>query len=203
MSGTGPEPNVLRGPISPQPNVLRPISPADTASPPTAVAGEPPPSLPAEPPPKKGSPWLGWALRIGIVAAIAVGALIFRDRIGGAASDLRVGDCFDEPATLEEITDVQHRPCNEQHDGEVIFVGDHPDQDAYPADSAFEGFAFDSCVPAFESYVGRDWETDSEFDFGFFYPGAEAWAANDHEIACYVYRLDEQPLTQSVKAAGG
>lgn len=72
----------------------------------------------------------------------------------------------------------------------------------YPDDSTFEQFAIDRCVPAFESYVGRDFETDTEFDFGFFYPGAEAWGANDHEVACYVFRLDEQPLTKSVKATG-
>jgi hypothetical protein len=113
-----------------------------------------------------------------------------------------VGDCFEEPASPEAVTDIQHRPCHEQHDGEVIFVGDQPDQDTYPDESAFDAFALDRCVPAFEAYVGRDYETDEEFDFGFFYPGEEAWNANDHEITCYVYRLDEHPLTQSLKAAG-
>ena len=202
MSGGGPEPNVLRGPVTPQPNVLQGSNSPPEATPQPADPAEPPPDLPAEPAPRKGPNWLGWGLRIGVVTAIAVGALVFRDRMTGDASDLRVGDCFDEPASLEEITDIQHRPCREQHDGEVIFVGDHPDKAAYPDDSTFEQFALDRCVPAFESYVGRDYETDTEFDFGFFYPGEEAWYANDHEIACYVYRLDEQPLTQSVKAAG-
>ncbi|HYN69964.1 MAG TPA: septum formation family protein [Candidatus Eisenbacteria bacterium] len=202
MSGTEPEPNVLRGPMTPQPNVLRGPSSPTEATPEPAVPVEPPLATPWEIPPKKGSAWRGWVIPIGVIAVIAIAGLIFRDRLTGAATDLRVGDCFDEPAEMNEITDVQHRPCNEQHDGEVIFVGDHPDQAEYPGLPALDQFAEDRCVPAFESYVGRDYQTDRELELGLFYPLEEAWDGNDREIACWVYRVDEQPLTNSVKVAG-
>ncbi len=34
---------------------------------------------------------------------------------------------------------------------------------------------------------------------GYFYPLADRWGGGDHEIACYVLRLDGTPLTNSVK----
>ena len=192
MSGTSPEPNVLRGANSPQS-----MTPEPGAGPP-----EPLPSAWAEGLPKKGSPWQVWALRIVVVAAIAVVGLIFRDGMTGAASELRVGDCFDEPAQLNEVRAVQHRPCNEPHDAEVIFVGNHPDGGEYPGEPAFQLFAEETCMPAFETYVGRDYDSDRELGAEYYFPLKELWDANDHEIACYVSRLDGKPLTTSVKGAG-
>src|SRR3990172_6879284 len=105
----------------------------------------------------------GNLVRIGIIAVVVVGALLFRDRLSGSATDLRVGDCFDEPAGTE-VAEVQHRPCTEGHDAEIVFVGDYPDQDAFPGQTAFDEYVFDSCVPAFETYLGIDYETDTDYD---------------------------------------
>ena len=138
---------------------------------------------------------------IAIVVGLVVVGLLFRDRLTGDATDLRVGDCFVEPSGGEVVTEIQHQPCNGPHDAEVIFVGDHPAQEAFPGEDAFDDFAFAQCVPAFESYVGRDYETDEELDFGVFYPIEEGWQEGDREITCYAYRVDEQPMTTSVKAA--
>ncbi len=159
------------------------------------------PQAPVEPPRKQGLPsWTSWVVGIVIIAVIAGVGLIFRDRLSGAATDLRVGDCFDEPANMNEVTDVQFRPCNEAHDGEVMYVADYPDQDAFPGESAFDQYVLDFCVPAFETYVGRDYETDTEFDFGYFFPSSEGWNSGDHEVTCYVFRVDREKLSTSVKA---
>jgi hypothetical protein len=141
----------------------------------------------------------GWVIRIGIIAVIVAAGLIFRDRLTGSAGELRVGDCFDEPTQAQEVKDVQHQPCTDPHDGEVVFVGDHPDSDTYPGESAFDSFVLANCVPAFETYTGRDWATDTELDLGYFYPTTDGWPSGDHEVACYVVRLDSAQMSASVK----
>ena len=81
----------------------------------------------------------GWIVRIGIVAVIAIGIFVFRDRLSSSAGDLAVGDCFDEPSIAIEIKDVQHHPCNEAHTAEVIFVGDMTgSNDIYPSDAELD-----------------------------------------------------------------
>jgi hypothetical protein len=137
----------------------------------------------------------------GVLAVIVVGAFLFRDRLSGSAGDLRVGDCFDEPQNLSQVTDVQHRPCTEAHDGEVMFVGDYPPADTYPGRPAFEDFVLTTCATAYQAYLGRDYASDTTYDLGVFYPTEESWGSGDHEIACYVYRIDEEKLTTSVKKA--
>ncbi len=109
----------------------------------------------------------GWILRIGIIAVIVVGALIFRDRISGSAADLKVGDCFDEPTGTTLIKDVQHHPCTKAHTSEVIFVGIMPgSNDAYPAQAVFDDYTLSNCVPAYNAYTGSDFQADTEIDIG-------------------------------------
>jgi hypothetical protein len=60
-----------------------------------------------------------WIIRIAIIAVIAGGAYILRDRLTANAGDLKVGDCFDDP-TGEQVKDVQHHPCTESHTAEVV-----------------------------------------------------------------------------------
>ncbi len=193
-----PSPTAAPGELA---RLVTPSSPADQTSPAAAqwaAAGETPPPPPA----KKGPAWRGIAIRVGIIAAIVIAGLVLRDRLSGSATDLRVGDCFDQPAgTPDEISEVQHQPCTDPHDGEIFFVADYPDQDAYPGDAAIEAYIVEKCIPAWESYVARDYETDTEFDFSYLYPLPAGWTDGDHEISCYVTRVGGGKLTGSVKAA--
>lgn len=147
----------------------------------------------------------GWGVRIAIIAIIAVGAFILRDRISGNAGDLAVGDCFDEPTNATEtVEDVQHHPCNEAHTAEVVFVGGMAGAtDAYPSDDQFFDAILGQCVPAYNSYTGRDFETDTDYDLGYFVPTSEGWSGGDREIICYAYRPDGVPQTTSIRAGGG
>ena len=70
----------------------------------------------------EGGQWMQWVpvglgRPPGIVAVIIVGGFILRDRLSSNAGDLKVGDCFDEPASGAEISDVQHHPCTEAPHG--------------------------------------------------------------------------------------
>jgi hypothetical protein len=144
----------------------------------------------------------GWGIRILIIGAIALGAFIFRDRLSGSAGDLAVGDCFHVPTENVEISDVQRSPCTESHTGEVFYTGDYAaGGDTYPIDSQFDAAVGVQCLPAFDTYTGRNYQTDTELDIGYFYPTSEGWADGDHEIVCYAVRVDDGPMTTSVKAA--
>jgi hypothetical protein len=139
-------------------------------------------------------------LRIGIVAVFIVGGLIFRDRLGGSPTELRVGDCFDVPTKAgETVNDVQHHPCNESHTAEVILLTNHPAAKGKkePSDSELTSYLVDTCGAALERYVKGS--TD-KFDLGAFYPTSEDWKNGDRGITCYLTMLDESPMKASFKS---
>jgi hypothetical protein len=143
----------------------------------------------------------GLAIRIGLIAIVGIGLFIFRDRLTGGASDLAVGDCFDDPGVATEVSDVQHHPCTEPHTSEVLYVGDMPSSDTYPTDAQFTAAVETACVPAFNAYTGLDFTTDPTFNMGYFTPTADGWGDGDRELICYVIRIDGAPVSQSLKVS--
>ena len=144
----------------------------------------------------------GWIFRIAIIAVIAGGALIFRDRLSGNAGDLKLGDCFDDPAGAVEIKDVQHHPCNEAHTAEVVHLGKMPgDNASYPSDPTVEDWVRTNCLPAWTTYTGKDFETEAVLTLGYYQPTAEGWKTGDRDIICYAIREDSATMTTSVKKA--
>jgi hypothetical protein len=139
------------------------------------------------------------AVRIIIVAVIAVGGLIFRDRLSGGAGDLKAGDCFDDKAGTE-IKDVQHHPCTEAHTAEVVLVTKHSAAKGavIPTSTELDAWATTTCVPAIISYVGAGADFDS-LNYGIFYPRDADWNKGERQMICYVIRLDEAPMTKSLK----
>ena len=144
----------------------------------------------------------GLLLRVGIIAAIAGGAWVFRDYITGNATDLAVGDCFDAPSTAEEtVEDVPHHPCTDAHTAEVFYVADYTDSTTYPGLDAFNAFTQANCPAAFQSYTGLDFygAQAEDYDIGLFYPLEEGWDRGDKEVTCYIVRVDEGPMNASMK----
>jgi hypothetical protein len=140
----------------------------------------------------------GLLARVGIIGAIVIGGWFFRDYLSGAAVDLQVGDCFDSPTYEGVVDEVPHHPCTEEHDAEVFFVADYPDQEAFPGEDAFDVFTESNCIPTFAAYTGVEFYT-SEYDVGVFYPTEEGWGAGDHEITCYLVRTDYAKMTAPVR----
>jgi hypothetical protein len=140
-------------------------------------------------------------VRIAIIAVVGLGGLLFRDRLTGDASDLAVGDCFDEPVSLQEVKDVQHHPCTESHTSEVVFVGDMPASETYPTDAEFSAFAHANCVGAFNLYTGLDFAALEAVDMGILTPTAAGWSGGDHEMICYAIRVDGAFVSQSFRLA--
>ena len=148
-----------------------------------------------------------WVLRIGIIAVIAIGAFVLRDRLSGAASDLQVGDCFDEPGgAATTVKDVQHHPCTESHTAEVIFVGNHPaaKDTAIPSDADRTDYIAQVCVPAYQTYTGKPFDLSNPnptYDIGWIYPTDDGWKDGDRGITCFVYRTDNGQMASSVRLA--
>jgi hypothetical protein len=117
-----------------------------------------------------------------------------------AAADLRVGDCFDfKDPSADAVGDVTARPCTDEHEYEMFFVGSLPGGE-YPAKDAFETFAHDNCIPAFTTYVGKVYE-ESKLDFYWLFPEGEAWGKGDRSVQCAVYDQRIHRLTDSVKGS--
>ena len=143
----------------------------------------------------------GWGVRIAIIAVIVVAGFLFRHRLSSNAGELKVGDCFDDPGAIAEVSDVQHHPCEEAHTSEVIFVGEMSGDNAtYPADDTILEFVSVNCIPAFGTYTGRQYDGVT-LDVGYFHPTSDGWGKGDRGVICYAYNIDGVPTTGSLKAA--
>jgi hypothetical protein len=200
---------------TPDPNGMPGSNPTPAGPPPApGPMGYQPPPEPGPmgytppPPPKKGN-------KIGLIILVVLGllvvggvayALLTRDSSVGDATALQVGDCFDEPTEKDEIKEVQHQPCNTPHDAEVFlnFTSPAGNDEPYPVVSGFSEFVHENCLPAFNAYTGRDWQADTELDYGAFTPTLSGWTGDKHDRAftCYVVRVDDGQLYGSVKNLG-
>ena len=144
-------------------------------------------------------------IRLAIVGVFVIGgiaAVVFRDRLSSDAGTLAVGECFDNPVGTEEIQDVQHHPCTEAHTAEVVFLGKLPDGNgSYPTSAAVQDWIRTNCVPAWNAYTGKDITSQAVLDLGWYQPTTDGWGGGDRSMICYAIRVDEAPMTSSVKKA--
>ena len=152
--------------------------------------------------------------KLGIYALVALGVISYnvitsanRDSTGAIVSagsvdafQIRVGDCFDDSDSMEEVSSLPGVPCSEPHDNEAYAVF-NVDIDTYPDDYDMWEMAHDACLERFEPFVGRDYDS-SILDVYTLYPTAESFAQNDREIVCAVYHIDAEKLVGSVKGRG-
>ena len=98
----------------------------------------------------------GLVVRLVIIGAIVGGGILFRDRLTSGATDLKVGDCFDDTASTTEVKDVQHHPCTESHTAEVVLTTNYPAPKGapYPGRSGMSTYSDQTCTTAVISYVG-------------------------------------------------
>jgi Septum formation len=144
-------------------------------------------------------------VRIVIIAVVVIGgigAYLFRDRLSANAGELKVGDCFDDPATAAEVSDVQHQPCTEAHTAEVIYLGKLPDGDgSFPTDVTVQQWVSDNCIAPWSTYTGKSIDTETTLGLHFYQPTSTGWGKGDRGMICYAIRSDSATMTTSVKAA--
>ena len=100
----------------------------------------------------------------------------------------------------ETVEDVNHHPCTDGHTAEVFYVADYSESGALGVD-AFDVFTEANCPPSFQAYTGLDFYSAAaeDYDIGLFYPLEEGWDRGDHEITCYIVRIDGGQMTASLK----
>ena len=133
-----------------------------------------------------------------VVLLISLAA--FSTACQGNVFSLGVGDCFNDPDAIEEVSDVEMVGCGEAHDNEVFASYEIPGSD-FPGQAAVQADAADGCLSRFEPYVGTDY-LDSSLDVSFLTPSDASWDQGDHEVVCFLYDLNGTKLTTSVKGTG-
>ncbi len=117
---------------------------------------------------------------------------------------LDVGTCFDDwddITTQQEVTELPTVDCAEPHDNEVYSKFQMNDG-SFPGTDRATDIAIEECEASFEPYVGTPY-LDSSLDFGWLIPTQESWdEANDREIICFLYDLQLNELTGSMKGSG-
>jgi hypothetical protein len=192
-----PSPTPPPPPLAPLVNQGSDAPPAAGWAPADQGDGAPAPAAPPVAPPKPPSR-LRTFLIFGVIV-VFIGVVLYVVRNNVSADDLVVGQCFDVPSRSEDISTVEKHECTEAHDAEVFHVAEMTG-DSYPITLTFRNFVDTSCIPAFATYVGRTFEAAEELDVGFFYPNSEGWDGGDRTVTCYIVRVDEAQMTQSVKA---
>ena len=152
----------------------------------------------------------GWLVVVVLIGAGAIGGLIFNasraptgeiTRSGNlTAADLRIGDCFDlKDPTAEEVDEVTAGPCTSEHEFEMFFVGSLPEGD-YPGADGFQDYVGNTCIPAFEDYIGTTYEA-SALDIFWLEPTVEAWEDGDRAVQCAAFHPRIHRLTETVKGS--
>jgi len=116
-------------------------------------------------------------------------------------TSLQVGDCFELTNPSDPTTaGVRAVPCADEHVYEVFFVGNMPDGE-FPGDTAMLTFANDNCLPAFEAYVGVQFEQSIWYasPVG---PNENTWAEGDRRVTCQLHNQTETPVTGSARDSG-
>ena len=118
--------------------------------------------------------------------------------LGGntSAFNVEVGQCV-QNAKSEKISDLQVIDCAKPHQAEIFYTVELSAKQRIPEEDLSD-YARDTCIDAFEGYVGRSYE-ESELDTTELYPSEESWATGERTIACFAISADGEPLVGSVK----
>lgn len=117
------------------------------------------------------------------VAVILALTLVSCGPEAGAVATLAIGDCFDEPTTTADLSQVPLVPCEEPHRYEVVGSVLVPDSAQPGAD--LEEAAVAACADSFASYVGVA-PGESELRSAALAPTEAGWADGDREALCLV-----------------
>ena len=141
-----------------------------------------------------------WILRIGIIVLIVAGGFLLRDRLSSNAGDLKVGDCFDDPAgaprSRTSSTIPAPRPTRPRSSSSGKL---DRRQRELPRRRRDRAWVRTNCLPAWEAYTGKTFETEPTLTAGYYQPTPDGWSSGDRDVICYAYREDNAPMTVSVK----
>lgn len=125
------------------------------------------------------------------------GAIVEGGDLG--AFTIKVGDCLGGGVT-GEIESVEGVPCDQPHQSEVYHSFAIPDGDgAFPGTEAVQDQADQTCLGAFQGFVGIAFET-SIYEISTITPTAESWAQlQDREVLCLIGQAEGTLTTGTAK----
>ena len=119
------------------------------------------------------------------------------DTAGDDVFSIKVGECLNDADASGEVSTVPIVECSEPHDSEAYDSGNLDDGD-FPGDDAVKQAAELLCGPSFQSFIGLDYEA-SLYDYSYYFPTEESWAAGDREVMCVAYADDLSKITGTLK----
>ena len=143
-----------------------------------------------------------WILRIGIIVLIVAGGFLLRDRLSSNAGDLKVGDCFDDPAgqsprSRTSSTIRAPRPTRPRSSSSASSPATTRATRPTPP-IEYAGSGRTACRPGRPTRARR-FETEPMLTAGYYQPTPDGWSSGDRDVICYAYREDNAPMTVSVK----
>jgi hypothetical protein len=134
------------------------------------------------------------------------------------ASNLDVGDCFQEPSTVpsfattvpgssrpdaERVFSVPTVKCDEPHDFEVtILHKTEGEDDVYPGSEAIASASAGPCAAAFEDYVGASPQESALESTPLLFPTKLSWEEGRRDVVCVAVSDDESQVVGSVQGQG-
>jgi hypothetical protein len=142
------------------------------------------------------------AVVIAALLLIGIGVALGRtfQEKGVRYSDLKAGDCFQQPSG--RFNKVKTVPCTVEHDLEVYAVLDHPaaPNEGFPGMDALVRYANPLCLAQFRPYAGVGFEQLNLKDV-YITPRESAWRDGARRLVCAVSAGNDQPTSQSIRAA--
>ncbi|MDO5504620.1 MAG: septum formation family protein, partial [Actinomycetia bacterium] len=114
--------------------------------------------------------------------------------------DLKLGDCYNDPQGHDESmgTNISIVDCDVPHEFEVYHEYSMTERD-YPGDEETYTQAEETCVEAFEDFIGFDYQF-SEIYLSYFVPTQRTWATGDRIVICVA--TDGPGTTGTLEGAG-
>ncbi len=140
---------------------------------------------PAPAAPKRITKYIVAAVIGGVVLLGVLGFAIYK-YLDDSVANLAVGDCINEPESLDEVSTVPTVGCDNEHDYEVFLVGDLTGDD-YPGASEVDDQVAQQCLTEFEGRYGT-YDAENPYDFSALVPLEESWS-QDKGYICLVYSV--------------
>jgi hypothetical protein len=112
--------------------------------------------------------------------------------------DLRVGDCFDNPAQAT-VANIQVVPCDQPHQIEVVGFVELPDGE-YPGREHAEEVGMADCHDVLVEYVGGGATSPTSLALDTFVPTSGSWRDGDRTVQCLAFRPDLSPMSHSLQS---
>lgn len=115
---------------------------------------------------------------------------------------LRVGDCFDNPASTQNVTSVTGMPCTRAHNAQVFAQFKATGGSHYPGSAALKKQATTGCNARIAANVDRSRVT-STMTVRFVFPEQGSWFLGRRTVSCLIVDSTADLKSSLLKSKGG